>query len=229
MQRSPDADFPYYYTLNSAGSIDSRLEGMEQYNWETGGLYASAPDSIAGKMLWSNDGQSPAWSSSALWVHLPDPPSIHEWWLPPIGPSGDGKDSPLDWYKKIKDEFQMGAAAGDSPGPGQTVSAGWDNPNYGLGDAGVGTFTGLWVDRTWCTVPSPLQPAIPPGGLFGPDMPVRPRWRFPHYTPPPDVTPSRNLPGARGRNPWIMYARMTRRFRFNLINIIPFISGNVFT
>ena len=42
--------------------------------------------------------------------------------------------------KNAQEKYLMGTSAGDSPGPGQTVSAGWDNPNYGLGGVGMEKF-----------------------------------------------------------------------------------------
>jgi hypothetical protein len=67
-------------------------------------------------------------------------------------------------------------------------SDGASQPSYGLGDVPGGSFMGVGISFATCLIPPPLQPAIPPGGLFGPDMPTPPMWRFPGYTPPPDIT-----------------------------------------
>ena len=65
-------------------------------------------------------------------------------------------------------------------------SDGWAQPHFGLGDVPGGTFMGVGIGFATCLIPPHIQPAVPPGGLFGPDMPKPPIWRFPGYTPPPD-------------------------------------------
>jgi hypothetical protein len=200
MQRSPDADSAVFYTLGSGGAIDSRLEGMEQMDWRDGSLSANpgvpGANTIGGRMQWTNSGANPSWSISSWfpvtppWVQNPnrpgdpiDPetppspwgpggvdPGFHPWWVP-------------DWPRKGPEK-----RPGDSPGPGQMMNVGYDNPSYGLGDVPGGSFMGATAGFATCLIPPPLQPAIPPGGLFGPDMPILPIWRDPGYFRPPDIT-----------------------------------------
>jgi hypothetical protein len=66
------------------------------------------------------------------------------------------------------------------------MSAGYNDPNYGLPSDAGGSFIGVG-EMTKCIMPLPIMPATPPGGLFGPDAFV-PFWGNPGYDTPPDIS-----------------------------------------
>ena len=66
------------------------------------------------------------------------------------------------------------------------ISAGYNDPNYGLPSDGGGAFIGTGA-TTSCIMPSPMQPATPVGGLFGPDS-YAPFWGNPGYTTPENMS-----------------------------------------
>jgi len=89
-------------------------------------------------------------------------------------------------------------------GPGSSItmdammSAGYNDPSFGLPSDAGGSFIGIG-EMTKCIMPLPIMPATPPGGLFGPDAFV-PFWGNPGYDTPPDIT----FPDTGGFAPSIM-------------------------
>jgi len=77
-------------------------------------------------------------------------------------------------------------------GPGSSItmdammSAGYNDPSFGLPSDAGGSFIGVG-EMTKCIMPLPIMPATPPGGLFGPDAFV-PFWGNPGYDTPANIT-----------------------------------------
>ena len=202
MQRAGDPALPYYYTLNSGGTIDSKLENMETMSSTDGSVIQGgfpAMADIAGKILWSSGGTTPSWNLSA-WFHLTPPNSQNPNWSPwgedpskwPWNPDAPAPD-PDPFFTRMKEHSGIKIperprkTPGDSPGPGQMAMTGYNQPALGLGDVPSGTFMAAGAYFTNCTIPPGMQPCVPPGGLLGPDCPI-PGWANPGYTPPPNIS-----------------------------------------
>jgi hypothetical protein len=77
----------------------------------------------------------------------------------------------------------------------------YSDPSLGTGDPIGAATVGLGLMARMCNIPNEIQPAIPPGGLFGPDCPV-PWGQFPGYIPPDDWTsPGPDYPSWWGTGP----------------------------
>jgi len=223
MQRSGDADYPDFYTLNSGGMINSFLENMEQINVNTGAKENEAgAETSSGKVLMPNSGSgNPAWGNMDVMVMRKEMP-----WSPPDSLMGPG------WRRKspgssASSRYMMGLdkempwsppdslmgpgwrrkSPGSSASSRYMMSAGYNDPNYGLPSDGGGSFIGSGGAPT-CIMPMPMQPSVPVGGLFGPDA-FMSFWGNPGYDPPPDIfNPGIELPpGIHGHpedpDPWM--------------------------
>ena len=101
-----------------------------------------------------------------------------------------GHDIPEDWKPGNQNNIDPGFDPHWKPDIPSTLpdwAAGYDNPNYGLPADSGGSFVGWGRFEVACNIPNDLQPSIPPGGLFGPEVPM-PGWDDPEYKPPPDFT-----------------------------------------
>ena len=95
----------------------------------------------------------------------PTKPDIDPGFSPhmPFGP-GSGSGSGFGWHGAMM------------------MSAGYNDPNFGLPSDSGGSFIELGRMKAACNIPNEIQPAIPPDGLFGPDA-ILPGWSFPGYNP----------------------------------------------
>jgi len=140
--------------------------------------------------LLGQDGKGPAlWNHGHAimnpydpWLGAPEPDPIPGFplpdpdpWMDPTDPRGKPPWWRAPWWSK---------GPGSSVGPGGDIMGGdgYNNPAWGIGDIPGGTFVGMDRFFAACNIPNDLQPAIPPGGLLGPDG-VAPWGRFPGYTP----------------------------------------------
>ena len=121
-----------------------------------------------------------------------------------------GSDNMIPWTPDIPDNIPpaprdpdpwmdpfypgwRGMSPGSSITSGSMMSAGYNDPNYGLPSDGGGAFTGTGAAPT-CIMPAPMQPSVPVGGLFGPDA-FMSFWGNPGYDTPPNMSmPSIILP-----------------------------------
>ena len=71
----------------------------------------------------------------------------------------------------------------------------YTDPSLGTGNPIGAATVGLGLMERMCNIPNEIQPAIPPGGLFGPDFPM-PWGQLPGYIPPDDWTSPEPIPGA---------------------------------
>jgi hypothetical protein len=206
-QRSGDVDNPEFYTLGASGMINAFIEGMEVFSNKDGSKDPAEPsENVAGKMMFPNSGfRGPKWGENMIpicrppaWMlppPLPGPPPIGDygpnpfiggggWPLPTIPP-----DSPIlrpkpdiDPGFEIHPPFGPGSGSGSGIGwhGAMMMSAGYNDPNFGLPSDSGGSFIGTAICYAPCCIPPDIQPAIPPDGLFGPDMPLH-GWGFPGY------------------------------------------------
>lgn len=179
--------------------INAFIENMEQINVNTGAKEADAGDETsAGKVLFPKSGFGrPAWWNVDVMVArcpvpgLPDltPPAPGAPFTPsggwiPWSPNAPGpgdippRRRPEDLDPGFSPPFPPGwFGPGTAITAGDMMSAGYNDPNFGLPADGGGSFMGPSAP-TYCIMQEPIMPATPPGGLFGPDAYV-PFWGNP--------------------------------------------------